>query len=85
MNYNFSRTFINSINNTTIKVKGGINMQCPFCGEHVTGGDLTCPHCGADLSSFDDECPFCGVLIDSSEILCPNCGVNICEYWYGER
>ncbi len=27
MNYNFSRTFINSINNTAIKVKGGINNE----------------------------------------------------------
>ena len=60
-------------------------MKCPFCGEHVTGRDLTCPHCGADLRPFDDECPFCGVLIDSSEILCPNCGADIYEYWYGER
>ena len=30
-------------------------MNCPFCGEYITNGDLICPHCGADLSSYYDE------------------------------
>ena len=30
-------------------------MNCPFCGEYVSNGDLICPHCGADLSSYYDE------------------------------
>ena len=30
-------------------------MNCPFCGEYVTNGDLICPHCGADLSSCYEE------------------------------
>ena len=29
-------------------------MNCPFCGEYVSNGDLICPHCGADLSSYYD-------------------------------
>ena len=32
-----------------------IIMNCPYCGEYVSNGDLICPHCGADLSSCYDE------------------------------
>ena len=59
-------------------------MNCPYCGEYVTNGDLICPHCGGDLSLFDEECPYCGVLVDSSEIVCPNCGEDLDAYWRGE-
>ena len=28
-----------------LEVKGETIMNCPFCGEYVTNGDLICPHC----------------------------------------
>ena len=51
-------------------------IQCPECGQQVSGSAVSCPKCGHHFGK-KKFCNNCGTQIDEDCIVCPKCGKQV--------